>query len=103
MQNSENIQIEENKDFLTTQLITYIGNKRRIIGEIEKEIELISEKSAKEKLVCTDLFSGSGIVARMLKRHQKPAAAEVQFFLYSTGEFGSFRRAFISQARRSES
>lgn len=27
------------------------------------------EKSGKEKLVCTDLFSGSGIVARMLKRH----------------------------------
>lgn len=69
MQNSENIQIEENKDFLTTQLITYIGNKRKIIGEIEKEIELISEKSGKERLVCTDLFSGSGIVARMLKRH----------------------------------
>lgn len=69
MQNSENIQIEENKDFLTTQLITYIGNKRKIIGEIEKEIELISEKLGKEKLVCTDLFSGSGIVARMLKRH----------------------------------
>lgn len=69
MQNSEKIQIEENKDFLTTQLITYIGNKRKIIGEIEKEIELISEKSGKEKLVCTDLFSGSGIVARMLKRH----------------------------------
>lgn len=69
MQNSENIQIEENKDFLATQLITYIGNKRKIIGEIEKEIELISEKSGKEKLVCADLFSGSGIVARMLKRH----------------------------------
>lgn len=69
MQNSEKIQIEENKDFLTTQLITYIGNKRKIIGEIEKEIELISEKSGKEKLVCTDLFSGSGIVSRMLKRH----------------------------------
>lgn len=69
MQNSEKIQIEENKDFLTTQLITYIGNKRKIIGEIEKEIELISEKLGKEKLVCTDLFSGSGIVARMLKRH----------------------------------
>ena len=48
MQNSENIQIEENKDFLATQLITYIGNKRKIIGEIEKEIELISEKSGKE-------------------------------------------------------
>lgn len=69
MKNNENIQIKENREFLTTQIITYLGNKRRLIGNIEKEIELISEKSGKEKLVCTDLFSGSGIVARMLKRH----------------------------------
>ena len=69
MQNCENIQIEENKDFLTTQIITYLGNKRRLIGKIEKEIELISMKLDKEKLVCADLFSGSGIVARMLKKY----------------------------------
>lgn len=69
MKNDENIQIEENREFLTTQIITYLGNKRRLIGNIEKEIESIAEKSGKEKLVCTDLFSGSGIVARMLKRH----------------------------------
>ena len=69
MKNYENIQIEENKEFLTTQIITYLGNKRRLIGKIEKEIESISEKLGKEKLVCADLFSGSGIVARMLKKH----------------------------------
>ena len=69
MQNCENIQIEENKDFLTTQIITYLGNKRSLIGKIEKEIESISEKVGKTKLVCADLFSGSGIVARMLKKY----------------------------------
>ena len=69
MKNDENIQTEENKDFLTTQIITYLGNKRRLIGKIEKEIESISEKLGKEKLVCADLFSGSGIVARMLKKY----------------------------------
>ena len=69
MKNRENIQIEENKEFLTTQIITYLGNKRRLIGKIEKEINLISDKLDKEKLVCADLFSGSGIVARMLKKH----------------------------------
>ena len=69
MKNDENIQIEENREFLTTQIITYLGNKRRLIGNIEKEIESIAEKSGKEKLVCTDLFSGSGIVARMLKKY----------------------------------
>ena len=59
----------ENKDFLTTQIITYLGNKRSLIGKIEAEIEEISAKIGKERLVCADLFSGSGIVARMLKGH----------------------------------
>ena len=59
----------ENKDFLTTQIITYLGNKRSLIGNIESEIEEISKKLGKEKLVCADLFSGSGIVARMFKSH----------------------------------
>ena len=61
--------MEESKDFLTTQIITYIGNKRSLIGNIEKEVEEISLKTGKDKLVCADLFSGSGIVARMLKKH----------------------------------
>ena len=61
--------MEENIDFLTTQIITYLGNKRSLIGNIEKEIEKISKAIGREKLVCADLFSGSGIVARMLKSH----------------------------------
>lgn len=69
MKTDENIQIEENREFLTTQIITYLGNKRSLIGKIEKEIESISGKLGKEKLVCADLFSGSGIVARMLKKY----------------------------------
>ena len=35
----------------------------------EKEVEEIESKLGKKKLVCADLFSGSGIVARMLKKH----------------------------------
>ena len=61
--------MEENRDFLTTQIITYIGNKRSLIGDIETEVDAISKKLGKEKLVCADLFSGSGIVARMFKKH----------------------------------
>ena len=60
---------EENKDFLTTQIITYLGNKRSLIGNIEKQVEEIERKLGKKKLVCADAFSGSGIVARMLKKH----------------------------------
>lgn len=60
---------EENREFLTTQIITYLGNKRSLIGNIEKEVEEIENKLEKKKLVCADVFSGSGIVARMLKKH----------------------------------
>lgn len=59
----------ENPEYRTAQIITYIGNKRLLIGNIEKEVEKISGELGKEKLVCADLFSGSGIVARMLKSH----------------------------------
>ena len=65
------MQIEENKDFLTTQIITYLGNKRSLIGNIEKEIIEIENKLGSKKLVCADLFSGSGIVARMLQINQQ--------------------------------
>lgn len=59
----------ENPQFLTTQIITYLGNKRSLIGKIEKEVQEISQKLNKEKMICADIFSGSGIVARMLKSH----------------------------------
>lgn len=60
---------DENKDYLTTQILTYLGNKRTLIGNIEKEVQIISDELGKQKMVCADVFSGSGIVARMLKKH----------------------------------
>lgn len=61
--------MEENKNFLTSQIITYLGNKRSLINNIEEEVKIISEKLNKNRMVCADLFSGSGIVARMLKKY----------------------------------
>ncbi len=63
--------MEENKDFLTTQIITYLGNKRSLLPNIENEISLICRELGKNKLVTADLFSGSGVVARMLKQYSK--------------------------------
>ena len=64
-----NANYKENDAFLTTQIITYLGNKRLLIGHIEKEVHIISQKLQKEKMICADIFSGSGIVARMLKKY----------------------------------
>lgn len=65
----------ENNDYLTTQLITYLGNKRILIGHINREIEEIKKNLGRKKLVCADLFSGSGVVARLLKAHSSVVIA----------------------------
>lgn len=59
----------ENSNYLNEQIITYLGNKRLLLSNIEKHINIIKQKLNKDKIDCVDLFSGSGIVARMLKKH----------------------------------
>ena len=59
----------EKKEYLTQQLITYIGNKRALLGFIEEGIARIQKKLQKKKLRMADIFSGSGIVARFFKQY----------------------------------
>ena len=73
----------ENKEYLSEQIITYLGNKRSLLKEIEKEIIKIKKKIKKEKIIACDLFSGSGIVARMLKQHcSKIIANDLEEYSY---------------------
>jgi len=64
-----NFIIDFENQFFTSQLITYIGNKRRLLPFINQGIEKIKSKLGKEKLVTLDGFSGSGAVSRLLKYH----------------------------------
>ncbi|GHT48927.1 restriction endonuclease subunit M [Spirochaetia bacterium] len=59
----------ENNDFLTKQIITYIGNKRSLLQFIEQGVLEVKNKLGKQKLDIFDVFSGSGIVARHFKKH----------------------------------
>jgi adenine-specific DNA-methyltransferase len=63
--------IFERKDYLTQQLISYIGNKRALLGFIGDGIKKVQKKLKKEKLKMFDVFSGSGIVARYFKQFSK--------------------------------
>ena len=58
----------ENPDFLTEQIITYIGNKRSLLDFITKGIHIVQKNLNKEKLDIFDVFTGSGIVARHCKQ-----------------------------------
>jgi adenine-specific DNA-methyltransferase len=60
--------IHEKKEYLTRQLITYIGNKRALLGFIGNGTRKVQKKLHKNKLKTFDVFSGSGIVARYFKQ-----------------------------------
>ncbi len=52
--------------YLTKNIITYIGNKRKLLVPISDIVEDIVEKNPNFK-TCLDAFSGSGIVSRLLR------------------------------------
>lgn len=51
------------------QLITYLGNKRKLLHFIEEAVLEIKEKLGKGSLSAFDGFSGSGCLSRMLLPH----------------------------------
>ena len=61
--------LDEDPDYLTRQIITYIGNKRALLGQIGQVVEGVKGRLGKERLRVFDVFSGSGIVSRYLKAH----------------------------------
>ena len=60
---------EEHPDYLSRQLITYIGNKRSLLGHIDKAVFRVKERLGKNRLRIFDAFAGSGVVSRFFKRH----------------------------------
>ena len=61
--------VAESPDYLTKQLITYIGNKRALLSPIGVAVERVKRRLGKNRLRCFDAFSGSGVVSRFLKAH----------------------------------
>lgn len=65
-------------DYLKDQIITYIGNKRKILPFIEGSLNRIGLKNYH----FLDLFSGSGIVSRLAKVHgaTKITANDLEYY-----------------------
>lgn len=59
----------EDPRYLQEQIITYLGNKRRLLDFIEKAVIKVRQRLGGRKLRCFDAFAGSGIVSRYLKQH----------------------------------
>ena len=52
--------------FIHQKMITYLGNKRKLIPEIEKIVQSISKG---EKLTIFDAFAGSSVVSRLFTKY----------------------------------
>ena len=61
--------LSDKSDFINQNMITDIGNKRKLIDHIENIIIDLKGKIGKDKLVLCDLFAGSGVVSRMMYNH----------------------------------
>lgn len=59
----------EDPAYLCRQVITCIGNKRALLPAIGTAVEMVAARLGKQKLRILEPFSGSGIVARFLKRY----------------------------------
>ncbi|MEB3327597.1 MAG: DNA adenine methylase [Candidatus Sericytochromatia bacterium] len=59
----------EDPRFLADQLITCIGNKRALLPLLEAAVRHVAADLGQDRLVAFDAFSGSGVVARLLKRY----------------------------------
>lgn len=65
---SNNRNVEENEQFLTQQIITYIGNKRSLLDYIGQAVDFVRDELGKDKIDFADVFSGSGVVSRYAKQ-----------------------------------
>ena len=59
----------EDPNYLSKQLVTYIGNKRSLLSNIAVALDKSKRRLGKSKLRLLDAFSGSGVVSRFLKAH----------------------------------
>jgi len=61
--------VGEDPDYLSRQLITYIGSKRALLAQIGSAVEQVKRRLGRRHLRVFDAFSGSGVVSRFLKAH----------------------------------
>ena len=59
----------EDPAYLSRQIVTYIGNKRSLLGPIGRAVQSVKRRLDRDRLRIFDVFSGSGIVSRSFKAH----------------------------------
>ncbi|MBI2860326.1 MAG: DNA adenine methylase [Chloroflexi bacterium] len=69
--NAEGSSPIENGEYLTQQLVTYIGNKRALLRFIGQAVDVVKKRLHKDRITFLDGFSGCGIVSRYARQHSE--------------------------------
>ena len=77
----------ENPEYLSEQLITYLGNKRSLLPFITTAFDTVCNRIGSDRLDTLDLFAGSGVVSRLLKsRSRKLISNDIERYAEVIGE-----------------
>ena len=80
---TDNQLINLNQSYFTDQIITYLGNKRKLLSHINLAIEEIKLNLNKNYINSFDGFSGSGVISRLLKLHSnKLIVNDLEYYCY---------------------
>lgn len=63
------VELEESSDYLTSQILTYLGNKRALLRFLSEGVLIVRKVLGGRRISFFDAFSGSGIVSRFMKKH----------------------------------
>ena len=56
-------------EYINQPMYTYLGNKRKLLDFIERQILTVKKELKKDKLIMMDGFTGSGVVSRLFSKH----------------------------------
>jgi len=77
----------ERPDYLSDQLITYIGNKRALLPLIGQALQRVEQRLDKDKLRILDAFAGSGVVSRYFKQYASYLASnDIELYAHLIGQ-----------------
>nr|WP_284676016.1 DNA adenine methylase [Canibacter zhuwentaonis] len=72
---------------MSRQLVTYIGNKRGLADSISQAVIEVRNRLGGRKIRSMDLFTGSGFVARLMKKHSSLVASnDLELYAQVIGE-----------------
>ena len=90
----------EDPRYLQQQLITYIGNKRALLPFISRGVELVRNRLGKKKILSLDLFSGTGIVSRLLRQYSKLVISnDIEYYSYVTNHCYMANKSTVPMGR----